>query len=583
MNIEHNLLPKQKRRSYNANVTIDLYPYATALWNELNNLGIIDRMKDVPQLGVIKVNKALEKSRYDYAILQLYFHQIVRKNLKDKLELTYNNGVNSDEFYYQFTYPDNVSKPTLMDLLQLFTIAYNIGHFYNTFVSSRAAVMLAKENESFKNIILNSSICENFRTEANRLLNDENYYRFHLINSLLVLEKCESSFPITLTKQLIYSYLNISALPNKSKLHYVFRLFRAIRDVAYISYDLQIASIPLTLDIVNEKQLTLFFGELLSEYNDKTSMRQFVCAISKMLDDTVYNERINAICYFQISKGIMRQINKIENLRDYDYYESLWKDSNSVFNRNYPQKKPYAQTGILKLTFSVEERTAAMSLLHSLDRLNGTYVGYYDRPSGSRTILVSINKRVTNNDVIAFRVLKKAVASIRTLPNVNPDDLRFLLVVKFFLFHYFKKSPVRIKATIDEKVCVLCTRGKKKRIKAIEDLLLPGLGTSDQRHEVEHLKYCLTLNATNNTALLIPGSIVVYNPENPDRMICEFDGLIIYPTEKEEQILFLEAKNMNESGKAKKCLRAKFNQLKLPYDQNQVQAHGQDVYLYKSI
>ena len=66
-------------------------------------------------------------------------------------------------------------------------------------------------------------------------------------------------------------------------------------------------------------------------------------------------------------------------------------------------------------------------------------------------------------------------------------------------------------------------------------------------------------------------------------MICEFDGLIIYPTEKEEQILFLEAKNMNESGKAKKCLRAKFNQLKLPYDQNQVQAHGQDVYLYKSI
>lgn len=99
MDIKHNLLPKQKRRSYNINVTIDLFPYATALWNELNNLGIIDRMKNVPQLGVIKVNKALEKSRYDYAILQLYFHQIVRKNLKDKLELTYNNGVNSDEFY----------------------------------------------------------------------------------------------------------------------------------------------------------------------------------------------------------------------------------------------------------------------------------------------------------------------------------------------------------------------------------------------------------------------------------------------------------------------------------------------------
>lgn len=109
------------------------------------------------------------------------------------------------------------------------------------------------------------------------------------------------------------------------------------------------------------------------------------------------------------------------------------------------------------------------------------------------------------------------------------------------------------------------------------------MGTPDQRHEVEHLKYCLTLNETNNTALLIPGSIVVYNPKNPDRMICEFDGLIIYPTEKEEQILFLEAKNMNEAGKATKCLCRKLNQLKLPYDRNQIQAHGQDVYLYKSI
>ena len=583
MDIEHNLISRQKRRSYNTKVKIDLYSYAAVLWNELTDLGIIDRMKKIPQLGVIKVNKLLKKSRYDYVILQLYFHQIVRKNLKDKLQLTYNNRVNADEFCYHFTYPDGINKPTIMDLLQLFTIAYNIGHFYNTFVSSRAVIMLAKENESFKSLILNSSTCENYRIEAIKLLNDENYYRFHLLNSLLVLERCGSSFPITLTKQLIYSYLNISVLPNKSKLHYVFRLFRAIRDIAYISYDLQIANIPFALDITNEKQLILFFGELLSEYNDKTSIRQLVSAISKMLDDTVYNERVNAICYFQISKCIMRQINEIENLSDYDYYESLWEKTNSPFNKNYPQKKPYSQTGILKLTFSVEERATAMSLLCSLDRLSGTCVGYYDRSSGSRTILVSINKRVANNDVIAFRVLKKAVTSMRSLPNVNSNDQRFLLIAKFFLFHYFNKSPVRIKATVDEKHCVLCTRGKKKRIKVIEDLLSQGLGTPDQRHEVEHLKYCLTLNETNNTTLLIPGSIVVYNPENLDRTICEFDGLIIYPTKKEEQILFLEAKNMSESGKAKKCLCRKLNQLKLPYDQNQIQTHEQDVYLYKSI
>ena len=194
MDIEHNLLPRQKPRSSNTNVKIELYPYATDLWDELKNLGIIDRIKEIPQLGVIKVNKALRKSRYDYTILQLYFHQIVRKKLKDKLALSYNNGIDSEEFYFQFTYPDGMKKPTIMDLLQLFTIAYNIGHFYNTFVASRAAIMLAQESEQFKKQILDSSVCENFQTEANKLISNENYYRFHLINSLLILEKCNPKF-----------------------------------------------------------------------------------------------------------------------------------------------------------------------------------------------------------------------------------------------------------------------------------------------------------------------------------------------------------------------------------------------------
>lgn len=582
MDINHDLLRKQKRRSNKTHVKIDIYDYATELWNALSKLEIIDRMKHIPQLGVIKVNKGLKKSRYDYVILQLYFHQIVRKCLKNKLELTYNNGINAEEFCFPFTYPDGVKKPTIMDLLQLFTIAYNIGHFYNTFVASRAAVMLANENKCFKELIINASPCEKFKLTANKIIEDENYHRFHLLNSLLILDRCESCFPVILAKQLIYSYLNVSELSNNSKLHYVFRLFKAIRGVAYISYDLQIAGIPFTFDITNEKQLALFFGELLSEYNDKTSIRQLVDAISKMLNDTVYNEQTNAICYYQISKRILKQINKSENFEKQIYYDSLWKDSNSIFNRKYSQNKPYTEMGILKLTFSVEERDIAVELLHTLDKLNGTYAGYYDRPSGARTVLVSISKKAIHNEVIAFRILKKVVSSLRSISNITSDDPRFLLAVKFFLFHYMK-SPIRIKATIDDKICVICTRGRNKRIKEIENLLSKNIGTEDQRHEIDHLKYCTTLNKSNNTTILVPGSIIVYNSDNPDKMVCEFDGLAIYPTQKENQILFLESKNMHETGKANHCLCRKFEQLKLPYDKKQIHYHGQDVYMYASI
>ena len=210
-----------------------------------------------------------------------------------------------------------------------------------------------------------------------------------------------------------------------------------IRNVAFISYDLQIANIPLTLDINNENQLALFMGELLSEYNDKTSMQKLVSAIIKMLDDTVYNEPIKAICYHQISKSIVKQIKETGNFKNSSYYKFLWQDSNSVCNKGYPQKKPYIQAEILKLTFTSDERSGAMGLFYKLDQIKGTYVGYYDRFSGERTILVSISKKAVHHGKIAFRILKEVVSFLRHLPNTAPEDKLFLLVVNFFYFIIF--------------------------------------------------------------------------------------------------------------------------------------------------
>lgn len=54
MPIEVNLLPKQKARKRQLVAKIDLYSYATELYQELEKLEIIDRLKVIPHLGVIK-------------------------------------------------------------------------------------------------------------------------------------------------------------------------------------------------------------------------------------------------------------------------------------------------------------------------------------------------------------------------------------------------------------------------------------------------------------------------------------------------------------------------------------------------
>ncbi len=95
MEIKYDLLPKQKTQKHNLMVNIDLYPYATELYEELDKIGIIKRIEEIPQLGVIKVKKRFAKTRYDYVMLQLYLHKLIKTHLQRDLRYTYNNCINS--------------------------------------------------------------------------------------------------------------------------------------------------------------------------------------------------------------------------------------------------------------------------------------------------------------------------------------------------------------------------------------------------------------------------------------------------------------------------------------------------------
>lgn len=159
MEIKYDLLPKQKTQKHNLRVDIDLYPYATELYNELDRIGIIDRIKEIPQLGVIKVKKKFAKTRFDYMMLQLYLHKLIKTNLQGDLRYTYNNYINSKEFREDYIYPNKKHKPSMGDIFQLLTIVYNVGHFYNTFTASRGITMLAEEDHEFYDLVVNA--CEN--------------------------------------------------------------------------------------------------------------------------------------------------------------------------------------------------------------------------------------------------------------------------------------------------------------------------------------------------------------------------------------------------------------------------------------
>ncbi len=560
MEIKYDLLPKQKTQKHNLRVDIDLYPYATELYKELDKIGIIKRIKEVPQLGVIKVKKKFSKTRFDYVMLQLYLHKLIKTHLQGDLRYSYNNYLSSKEFREDYIYPKE-TKPSIGDIFQLLTIMYNVGHFYNTFTASRAITIMAQKDHAFHNLIINACKDERYQSAARTILEKKNYHRLHLLNSILVLEHCDKSKKsISVALELLYSYINEQSLPQESKLRYAFAIFKNIRTVSYIAYDLQIAETPLTIDLCNEKAMVLLLKELLSEYNNNQSSNHLVSSITKLLDDTVYNENSNAICYYMISRKMASLLTKKTDYTDINYYNDLFINTSSILNRAYTQKRDYVQSKILKLTFTLQERQISEPLLSELEKINNTRVGYYDRHSGEQTILVSI-KETCNSDFkryAAYKTLKCTINYLRRSPNISFYDTRFLLAVKFFLFYLFDENPVVIKPTIDRDKCVVCTRGKNTRIKELQALLEFSIGNEDQNHEVKFLLSRIADDSINDTTITIPASILVYRKDAIGRKLCEFDGLIIHPMRKSNQVIFLEAKNRDKKpGFAKNCLNEK--------------------------
>lgn len=580
--ITHDLLPKQKSRKHNLNAEIDIYPYATELYDELERIGIINRIKEIPQLGVIKVSKKLAKTRYDYVMLQLYLHQLIKNNLQGHLRLTYNNVVNAKEFREDYKYINNKDKPSIGDVLQLLSIVYNIGHFYNTFTASRAITMVASKDKYFHDMVVNASKSVRYQKAAQDILNSKNYQRLHLLNSILILERCDQTKQsVSLALEILYSYISESLLPDECKLKYAFMIFRNVRTVSYIAYDLQISETPLTIDLCNEKAMLLLLQELLSEYNNNQSSNHLVQSITKLLDDTVYNENSNAICYYKISRKMASLITKELDDTNKDYYSDLFIDKSSILNRTHTHKRDYVQSHILKLTFSEKQRCLSETLLFDLERINNTRVGYYDRHSGEQTVVVSIKNNCDSatKRYAAFKVMKCAINSLRRITDIHTTDVRFLLCVKFFLFYLFDENPVVIKPTVDREKCVICTRGKNTRIKEIQSLLNSSYGNEDENHEVEFLLSQLKVDSINDTSITIPASILVYQKDAIGRKLSEFDGMIIHPMRKTNQVIFLEAKNRNKQPSlGKNCLKKKIDKFSFTCSSKDIQIVDYDAY-----
>lgn len=538
-----------------------LTPRPNELYDQLNKIGLIDRVKQVPQLGMLKNINKNTKYKFDYILLQLQLHSFIKNNLKKRLKNSYNSMVTINMPL------SNVDRPTIYEILQIMIIIYNIGHFYNTFISSRAMAIQAKESKAFRDSLLDASDNELYQKCAIRLIDECNYQRIHLLNSFLALEKCdERVFSVKLAKELIYSYIYEDTLQDDDKLRYVFKLFRNIRTVSYIAYDLEITDTPFALDLSKEEAVKLLLTEMLDEYNDKTAMVMLFQHVSKFLDDALYNKKEDVICYYQISKKIITKLDKELLCHNNDYYK-LFTDVEGALNNKYLRRRDYIENNVLKITFKVDETANFYNLLNRLEKIENLRCGYYDRHSGEKTLVVSVKEMDYKRKKIlaANKAIKYIITELKNINDVARDDPRYILCAKFFLYYVFNERSLNIHPTLDENSCVLCASGYRTKIKELDSLLKKYGKNDDQAYETVIMKNFLLEDKKRDISICIPASIIV-DKTNDKSELCELDGLILNPNRKENQVIFFEAKNIKmHPQKGKNHLIKKLEKLNIEF------------------
>lgn len=110
-------------------------------------------------------------------------------------------------------------------------------------------------------------------------------------------------------------------------------------------------------------------------------------------------------------------------------------------------------------------------------------------------------------------------------------------------------------------------------------MLKSSIGNKDENHEVEFLLSQIAGDSINDTTITIPASILVYQKDAVGRKLSEFDGMIIHPMRKENQVIFLEAKNRDRQPSfGKNCLKEKFDKFTFDYSEDDIKIVDYDAY-----
>ncbi|WMJ75386.1 hypothetical protein RCC89_19805 [Cytophagaceae bacterium ABcell3] len=553
-----------KKISYNVpgigNLTANLFNYTINLYDFIDQYGHIKRFRRIHQLGrLIDVFQGAHHNRYEYVFLQLSLISELCANKNSDLGLS-----GKREFCGKMS---NDSKyPSTGELLQCLVLLNNMGYLEGTFSTSRAWLTLLKEQKSIYKFF-KSGLDPIDRPFLNEVVENYDYYRFHLVIALFQLQryKRKDNHMVEFATKLLRVYTN----PDWSNIQMIQlrKLYDTIRQISFITLDSIYAPVPFNLDL---SSILLNFDSLLeSLFIKNTTYRIALHNLEQVLQNSVYMSSDSCINTARASEIMLVQIEKhipvTKGITDIQHIlspkQSFENEIHDVLELDWIRERKIIQEFRLRpqdrdnLPEPLKNEVRWEMEIRKKLGVSRARVGLLVNARKNTVKLAFGITTIDNHQSIrvALKICSEIIKFKSYIPDNSPnlraidnDELLLSFLLKS-IFGWNKRFILENKNRTSKAVMI--SNGKTSMIKQLDEYLKssPDYLNQDEIFEVQKMKDLINnLNYSGLTIAFVGGAKLFI--ENSNDGSAEFDGIVFFPSINPLTNFgfILEAKNYNK-------------------------------------
>lgn len=535
-----------------------LFGEAVELMDVLENRGLIEKTKNVCQLGTMRfVYPGAHHTRYEYIFTQLMLisNIVATKGVRRNVEISLSSALGE---YEAFGY-----KISGGALLQCLAMLSNIGHMYDTFTASRILLrQLQESKESGTEFyhIYRRNLPKEAQGSFDYFLEKQNYYKLHLFNAIHLMKGIGNTPAYEKLSRLgihiIAQLLDEKLIKNEATLR-IFTLYKKVRKIAYLSVDMIYT--PASFG-ANLNQMIYSISSAVDDlFNEDSVICQSISQLEDIIHKQIYDSARCILNSTRIEQEVYKQysdcLSGIKNV--YDIRRLIY-EGEEPYASLHTKAQPRALSNlfsdsILLLSGNGKKAERKQGLQFDkrvLKNIPTSRIAFGTQPAQNFERVYSAFSLLSTEHICedSQTVISQAIAHELYSESEKREMVKYAITSLYQPRNFFFTISVPHGALINE--CIFICSGCKNAAQQIRHKYNNTVITDpDQLHEILSCASVLETLSYTGLVMCFVGGIKASQYKKTEK-VDELDGLIYFPNRppKDCVAVIVEAKNYSGGG-----------------------------------